>query len=187
MTTTSRKRHLPLPPDEVPNQRAIELLAPAMKRAVTELLALRTARFSDGRASNDEDSLSLLFETLRTNARQQFLYGFGREYDDDGAGRGVVTGAYDASWSMHGYGLAIDIIHPTLRWNASDIWWKKLAEDYETVGLRPGRSFKRVDSPHAQWLGAGITICPKTPTVKDRVDHRAGRISLVWKRYGADK
>ena len=184
MPIAPRRRRLPLPPPEVPNQRSIELLAPAMRRTVTELLALRTARFSDGRAANDEDSLSLLFETLRTNARQQFLYGFGRDYDDV---RGIVTGAYDASWSMHGYGLAIDIIHPKLLYKAPDSWWKQLADDYEAVGLRPGRSFKRVDSPHAQWLGIGATRCPATPTAQDRVDFRANRISLVWKRYGADK
>ncbi len=155
-----------------------------MKRAVLELIALRVARFSDGRAANDQDSLHTLFETVRTNARQQFIYGFGRSYDD---GRGIVTGAYDASWSWHGYGMAIDIIHPVKQWKAPDIWWKTLAADYVTVGLRPGRSFKRVDSPHGQWLGTGKTICPAVPTAQDRADHRAGRISLVWKRYGVDK
>jgi peptidoglycan LD-endopeptidase CwlK len=178
------RRRLPLPPPEVPRQTTIELLAPAVQATVLRLIELRVARFSDGRAANDEDSLHLLFETLRTNARQQFLYGFGREYDD---GRGIVTGAYDASWSWHGYGMAIDIIHPRLAYKAPDKWWRILGEDYAAVGLRPGRTFKRVDSPHAQWLGVAPRLCPATPTAQDRADHRANRVSLVWKRYGVDK
>jgi len=177
----TRRKKLPLPLENIPETSTIELLAPRMQTVTRQILELRRLRFHDGRASNDEDSLTRLFETFRTNKRQQHIYGFGRDYDD---GRGIVTKAYDASWSWHGYGLAIDIIHPTLRWNAPQDWWEQLAKDFEFAGLRAGRRFKRMpDSPHAQWLLKGL--CPVSPTAQDRADHRAGRIAEVWKRYKA--
>jgi peptidoglycan L-alanyl-D-glutamate endopeptidase CwlK len=154
-----------------------------MYTAVKQLLEIRRLRFHDGRASNDEDSLTRVFETIRTNKRQQHIYGFGRDYDEVHPPR-KRTNAYDASFSWHGYGLAVDVIHPTLRWNATQAWWEQLAKDYEAVGLRAGRRFKRLpDSPHAQWFCGGL--CPVSPTPQDRADHRAGRIQDVWNRYKA--
>lgn len=174
-------KKLPLPTINVKEINEIKLLAPKMQRAVDDLLALRAARFVDGRAENDEDSVTRLFETFRTNQRQKFIYGFGREYDD---GRGIVTKAYDAAWSWHGVGLAVDCIHPKLEWNAPEKWWIQLAADYTYVGLRPGRLFKSIpDSPHAQWYANGR--CPLGPTAQDRADQRAKRIEDVWQRYGA--
>ena len=39
---------------------------------------------------------AIVAETLRTDERQEFLYGFGRDYDD---GRGIVTHSRAAtSW-----------------------------------------------------------------------------------------
>ena len=176
-------KRLPLPPPHVPERAVLSELAPKMLVVVNQLVELRRLRFHDGRASNDEDSLTRVFELFRTNKRQQHIYGFGREYDEVHPPK-IRTRAYDASFSWHGYGLAIDIIHPTLRWNAPQDWWEQLALDYEFVGLRAGRRFKTVpDSPHAQWFLKGL--CPVSPTAQDRADHRAGRIQEVWKRYKA--
>lgn len=174
-------KKLPPPDVIVPEINELKLLAPRMQSVVNELLALRAERFHDGRAENDEDSLIRVFETFRTDRRQKHIYGFGREYDD---GRGIVTKSYDASWSWHGYGLAIDCIHPKLKWAAPKRWWTILAEDYAHVGLYPGAAFKTIpDSPHAQWYLKGKV--PLSPTAQDRADQRAKRIEDVWKRYGA--
>ena len=176
-------KRLPLPPPHVPERAELSELAPRMYTTVKQLLEIRRLRFYDGRASNDEDSLTKVFELFRTNKRQQHIYGFGREYDEVYPPR-IRTKAYDASFSWHGYGLAIDIVHPKLLWNADEAWWEQLAKDYEQVGLFSGRRFKSIkDSPHAQWYAAGL--CPMSPTAQDRADHRAGRIQEVWKRYKA--
>lgn len=174
---------LPPAPLEVPRQREIELLAPKMRTAVESLIALRLERFHDGRAANDDDSVMLIFETLRTNKRQKFLYGQGRDYFGK-----IVTKAYDAAWTWHSYGMAIDIIHPKKLWSAPSIWWETLALDAEYVGLYPGRRFKTIpDSPHVQWRGKGQFLTPLSPTAQDRADYRAKRTLLVWERYGVDK
>jgi hypothetical protein len=174
-------KKLPLPTENIKEQTDLALLAPKMRSAVMDLLKLRADRFADGRADNDQDSLILVAETFRTDRRQKFIYGFGRDYDD---GRGIVTKSYDASWSWHGYGLAIDCIHPKLQWDAPLAWWKQLADDYQHVGLYPGLAFKSLpDSPHGQWYANGK--CPLSPTAEDRFAQRAHRIEDVWKRYGA--
>lgn len=176
---TARKPLPPAPP-AVPRQRAVELLAPAMRRAVDELLKHRGRRLHNATTADDADALTEIFETLRSNERQRFLYGQGRDY----AGK-IVTKAYDAAWSWHGYGAAIDIIHPRLMWDAPEIWWETLAQDAELFKLFPGRRFKSIpDSPHIQWRSSGATLMPLSPTAQDRADHRAGRIDAVWKRYG---
>lgn len=176
----SAARKLPPAPPQIPRQTELELLAPGMRLAVLDLLAIRAERFHDGRRENDVDAVHLVFETLRSNKRQKFLYGQGRDY----AGK-IVTNAYDASWSWHGHGMAIDIVHPTLWWKAPEAWWEQLAVDAEYVGLYPGRRFKRIpDSPHLQWRGDGKFLTPLSPTPMDRADHRANRTIDVWKRYG---
>ncbi len=176
----SAVRKLPPAPPEVPRIKSLDDLAPRMRKVVVDLLALRADRMHDGRAENDVDAVTLVFETFRTNARQRCLYGQGREY----AGK-VVTKAYDASWSWHGYGMAIDIVHPTKWWAAPERWWEQLALDAEHVGLYPGRRFKSIpDSPHLQWRGAGKFLTPLSPDPLDRSNHRAGKTKLVWERYG---
>ena len=86
--------HLPLPPREVPMCRALDVLAPKFRAALEAVLA----QLPD----------AIVAETLRTPERQAYLYGFGRDYDDD---RGIVTQAPTHLTSWHGYGLAADIWH----------------------------------------------------------------------------
>lgn len=176
---TPAKKPLPPAPVGPPRIATLDSLAPRMRLAVIDLIALRKERFHDGRAENDVDSVYLLFETLRTNARQRHLYGQGREY----AGK-IVTKAYDAAWSWHGYGGAVDIVHPKLMWAAPERWWEQLALDAEHVGLYPGRRFKSIpDSPHIQWRGAGKFLAPLTPDAVDRDNFRRGNVKAVWERY----
>src|ERR1035437_5224520 len=70
---------------------------------------------------------AVIFETLRTNERQAWLAGFGVLYDD---GRGVVTHAQTAEYGWHFFGLAADVIHARMEWNAPDSWWTALADAF---------------------------------------------------------
>ena len=64
------------PPPEVHADNSLDSLAPKFREAVEKILE----QMGDAKVS----------ETTRTFARQSYLYGFGREYDD---GRGIVTNA----------------------------------------------------------------------------------------------
>ena len=90
---------LPLPPAEVPVQSDMTLLAPFFREAVERVVA-------DMKAWGYTPQV---FETMRTNERQAFLYGFGRTYND---GRGIVTYSQSADDTWHGYGLAVDSGRP---------------------------------------------------------------------------
>jgi len=67
----------------VPVDRRLEVLAPAFRRKIDAVL--------------EAVPYATVAETLRTDARQQFLYGFGRDYDD---GRGIVTHTLASSSCM---------------------------------------------------------------------------------------
>jgi hypothetical protein len=127
----------------------------------------------------------LVWETIRTNARQRFLYGFGRRYDD---GRGIVTYSQDADETWHGYGLAADVIHPTLYWNAPESWWRTVERLAEQYGLTSGRDWDKndatperfVDSPHVQW-----GKCRRSPSPRAARLKRSGGLPAVWAEVGA--
>src|SRR5688572_5940877 len=87
---------LPRPPREVPRIWSLDGLAPKMRRAVEAVLF--------------DMKKERVFETLRTDERQRFLYGFGREYDDIIAPRGPVTKAKTAMGGWHFFGLGVDIV-----------------------------------------------------------------------------
>ena len=74
------ERALPVPPDEVPRERRLSTLAPKFAASVETILVELEAAGHPGK----------VFETARTDARQAWLFGMGRDYDD---GRGVVTKA----------------------------------------------------------------------------------------------
>lgn len=174
-------RALPKPPRDVPGNRSMDGLAPAFRRAVERVLAeMRRAGFTP-----------MVVETLRTDARQQFLHGFGRKYDD---GRGVVTHSRTAADTYHGYGLAVDIVCERQRWNAPGEFWRALGaaardegllwgNDWDHDGIPverdPDESFS--DRPHIQW--------PKLrkPSAKAKAYFHAGRVADVWAMCGANR
>ena len=75
---------LPDPPPEVPADDDIAKLAPRFAEKVLDLIAEMRRRGHD----------PVVVEAFRSDERQSWLYGFGREYDD---GRGNVTGASTGS------------------------------------------------------------------------------------------
>ena len=120
---------------------------------------------------------AVIFETLRTNERQQWLAGFGVQYDD---GRGVVTHAQTVEYGWHGFGLAADVIHATKEWDAGPGWWNDLADAFERHGLTAGGRWKMADKPHCQW-----GKCRTTPSDMARSLYANGGNAAVWAAVGA--
>lgn len=154
-------------PREVPVQRSLERCAPKFRDAVMAMLK------DLGGGLNE-----MVFETLRTEERQAFLYGFGRTYDD---GRGRVTNAATALTSWHAFGLACDIVEKDATpWNAPVSFWNEIGDAAFNHGLMWGGRWSKPDLPHVQW-----GQCPSSPTDADRALLQAEGMTAVWRKYGA--
>jgi len=167
---------LPLPPAEVPRLTGLEHLAPRFRAAVETVLDEMTTAHWPAR----------VIETLRHDARQRFLYGFGRSYDD---GRGIVTHSQTADETWHGFGLAVDIVHGRQLWAAPTEFWQALGAaaarlkltwggDWNANGI-PDEHF--LDRPHLQW-GPPMRRSP-SPRAARIVAERG--LTALWKEVGA--
>lgn len=180
MTTTTplpSKPPLPTPPAEVPVDRRLDVIAPKMRAAVERLCAQVEA---------ETGVRPLIFECLRSDARQRFLWGFGREYND---GRGTVTHAMNADRTWHGFGLAVDVIHPSKRWNAPASYRAAVGRAARAAGLTwggdwngNGRSDDETlyDWPHVQW-----GRCRRSPSDRAVLLRAEGGLPAVWREVGA--
>jgi hypothetical protein len=159
--------------------------APARRRPVrqdatlTQLAPAMVAAIEAAEHACREAGLPVLrFETFRSAARQEWLYAQGREVIPPNA---IVTKARSAVRSWHGYGLAVDFIHPTKFWNAPRQWWREVAAIIVPCGLTWGGDWPTLpDVPHYQWGG-----CPIAPRAVDREAYARGDLAAVWARYGA--
>lgn len=125
---------------------------------------------------NELDNVRV-FETLRTEERQQYLYGFGRDYDD---GRGAVTAAKTAMGGWHFYGLAVDIVQDdNTPWTAPAAFWQELGISAEKHGCVWGGRWQRVDLPHVQMAGI-----PASPGKRIRDAYISGGLENVWRDLG---
>jgi len=167
---------LPKPPREVPVQSSMDGLAPFFREAVERVVADLKAW----------DYTPQVFETLRTTERQQFLYGFGRTYDD---GRGIVTHSQTADDTWHGYGLAVDIICARMKWNAPLNFWHVLGTSARRHGLVWGGDWntdwsisdeKFMDRPHIQWGAMRRSPSAKAAEIRDK-----GGLVAVWSTVAA--
>ena len=154
-------------PAEVPVQRSLAVCSPRFASAVNGMLVTLNGGLTE-----------MVFETLRTEARQTFLYGFGRDYDD---GRGKVTRAKSALYSWHGFGLAVDVVEKDATpWNAPESFWLSIGKAAEANGLAWGGRWEDRDLPHVQWAG-----CPVSPSDADRALFTEKGMEAVWAKYGA--
>lgn len=172
---------LPRPPREVPPERSLDGLAPKFRLALARTLhAMHLDGFDP-----------VVFETLRTDERQSFLFGFGRAYDD---GRGVVTHSRTADRTWHKYGLAADVISHRYRWDASAAFWQALGDHARAEGLRWGFDWdmdgvpttadpdeRFADRPHVQWGKPML----RSPSPRAAELFRAGGVEAVWQEVGA--
>lgn len=154
---------LPLPPREVPRVTSLDGLAPKFRADLEAMLA----QVPD----------AIVGETIRTPERQEYLWGFGRLYDDD---RGEVTGAKSALYSWHGYGLAADIWRKGVLWRATPLWFRTMGEVAKAHGLQWGGDWQRDDEPHVQFG----TLKDK-PSYVSRGLYASGGVEAVWRAVGA--
>jgi hypothetical protein len=167
---------LPPPPREVPVNGDMSGIAPKFRDAVERVLARMIDLGHD----------PMVYETLRTNERQSYLFGFGREYDD---GRGVVTHSRGADQTWHHFGLAVDVISRSKHWDAPAQFWRDLETCVEAEGLVSGRDWDGsdatkesfVDSPHFQF-GPGMR---RSPSVRAIQLLASGGYAAVWNEVGA--
>lgn len=143
-------------PPEPPVIRSLDGLAPKFREALLSVFP-----------GFDEKYVS---ESLRTDARQEWLYGFGREYDDD---RGIVTNAPTGDAGWHKFGLALDFKASGLvRSNAIAL---------RGAGLSLGLDWPRfVDPPHIQ---AGPPM-RQSPSAQAAAIFSDGGFEALWKEVG---
>jgi hypothetical protein len=154
-------------PAEPLRQTALDLCAPKFAQAVFKVLAeMQEAGFDPQ-----------VYETLRTKERQDWLAGFGREYDD---GRGIITHATSVYTTWHGFGCAADIISYAKQWDASANFWDALSRSAIAHGLASGASWQMKDLPHIQ-IGPPART---TPSVRARQLLDSGGLIAVWQEVG---
>ena len=172
-----------MPPTEVPVNRNLADLAPAVQKAAERVLAGMRAR----------GFKAVQFDTLRTAERQNFLFGKGRTPEQcieagisaywswqtcpDGE---VTKATYGDSW--HNFGVAVDIVeNDATPWTASQAFWHALSELAIENGFVWGGSWRRFpDLPHLQW-----GRCPISPTTDDKLLLETKGPSAVWAKYFA--
>jgi hypothetical protein len=160
---------LPSPPPEPPPMKSIECLAPKFRAKVAAMLAQLSAIGFD----------PIISESCRSDERQEWLYGFGRDWDD---GRGVVTQAHTGARSWHRYGLAVDVISLKRGWDAPDAFWETLGECARAQGLVWGGSWPKFqDRPHVQF-GAPMR---QAPSARAAELFEQGGMTAVWREVGA--
>ncbi len=160
---------LPPPPPEPPADHSFKKLAPGFARRLNAMIAdLQTRGFDP-----------VISEAFRSDERQAWLYGFGRDYDD---GRGVVTNAPTGAHSWHRYGTAVDIISAKDGWDAPKRFWDALGSAALRQGLSWGGLWKFRDLPHVQ-MGPPMAQGPSSKAAELLA---SGGMEAVWREVGAD-
>lgn len=171
----------PLPPPTIPEPpriTALDGLAPRFRAKVERVLqGLRDAGFDP-----------IVFESLRTDERQWYLYGFGRDYNDGRVEDGqFVTNSQDGDETWHHFGLAVDIVSRSKLWRAPNEFWKKLHQLARANGLVSGADWDNDgymddwDKPHIQW-GPPMRRSPSPRAA--RLEAQGGN-AAVWREVGA--
>jgi hypothetical protein len=166
---------------EVTASRAVD----AMPREIREMIAE-----AERRCVAAEHPV-LRFETVRSLARSQFLFGKARtvaqceaagvptQYAWPTCPDGIVTKAPNNRSSWHGALCAIDWIHPTLRWGAPAKWWKDTADLIRPCGFTWGGAWLTMpDVPHYQHAAL-----PSGPRLADKQDIANNNLPALWRRY----
>lgn len=114
---------------------------------------------------------------LRTWDQQDLLYAQGR------SDRGPVVTNARGGYSLHNFGLAVDIVPDqegipafTPDWNAMDPRWRQVLELAKTCGLAEGAQWRTFpDRPHLY-----PEEVPANPTDEMRAAFHAGGLEQVW-------
>jgi len=118
---------------EPKRQNDLALLWPPFRERVERIFAAMRARGFD----------PIAFETLRTQARQSYLYGIGRTHHKN---RKPVTWAKTVT--KHRVGKAVDVISKKRGWN-----WSAFFRALKEEARREGCSVLAVEQCHVEWRG----------------------------------
>ncbi len=155
---------LPDPPAEPAANRSVDCLAPKFREAIA---LVRADLVHVGYVAELE-------ETCRSDERQAWLWGFGRDWDD---GRGIVTNAATGEHSWHRYGLAVDFSA-----NSGTSFWRMLGQFCIAHELQWGGAWPRfTDRPHVQW-GPPMR---QSPSSRAAELFASGGLEAVWREVGA--
>ena len=143
--------------------RTLDRLAPLFRAAIEATLA--------------EHPDAIVCETYRSNELQAPYFERGRTVKPPAH---TVTNARTNLYSWHGYGLAVDIIHRELEWNAPTSWFAQVAETAKRNGCKWGGNWKSPDFPHLQW-----GRCKASPSDLARRLIAEGGMEAVWHAVGA--
>lgn len=139
----------------------------------------------------------LVYETTRIERRQWWIYGTGRsaeqcvdhgvpaEFAWQGAD-GTTTNAASYLASVHGHGLAVDIISRRKLWDASAAFWTALGKAVQAQHLTWGGTWKTPhDVPHFQWQLSRGGVVFAGPSAEDRERTRVHGMHATWEYYKA--
>lgn len=152
---------------------------PTVDRDLTKLAPKFEAAVQVALASCAQAGLeAVVYEASRSADLQELYYARGRT---DVPPTETVTNARSNLYSWHGYGLAVDVIHETLQWDAGDAWFATVATHFRAAGCRWGGEWKFKDLPHFQW-----GLCRPSPSDRARTLLAEGGLQAVWKAVDAD-
>jgi peptidoglycan L-alanyl-D-glutamate endopeptidase CwlK len=117
----------------------------------------------------------VVYEARRSDELQRYYYEQGRTRPGN-----IVTNASSAIFGWHYYGLAVDVIHPRLKWSTTVPWQIAVAEVFEGVGLDWGGRWRKPDIPHFQF-----GRLRSSPSDRARQLLREGGLNAVWREVGA--
>jgi peptidoglycan LD-endopeptidase CwlK len=127
----------------------------------------------------------LVVSGLRTAAEQNALYAQGR----NGAPGHIVTNA-KAGYSMHNYGLAVDVVpylsgkSGQLNWDSNTPQFRAMVVALEAQGLVWGGEWKTFPDPdHFQMLG--IPASPNGAMLADYGDGGQASLRSIWSKAAA--
>jgi hypothetical protein len=151
-----------------PPTHRLDLLAPRFREAVEAAIE----------ACNRTHGLdAMVYETYRSDELARLYHARGRSVRPPDT---PVTNAPTNLHTWHGYGLAVDVVHTTRRWNAPPEWFAQVADVFRAHGCRWGGEWSTPDLPHFQW-GA----CKPSPSDAARELMRTMGVSAVWAAVGA--
>ncbi len=146
---------------------SLDHLAPKFRTAVQAALYECTAAGLD----------AIVYETVRSRQLAVLYYARGRTIIPP---HSTVTNAPDETWSWHGYGLAVDVIHRVKEWDMPESWFAEVATIFKKHGCKWGGDWRQKDLPHNQW-GA----CKPSPSNQARSLLKSGGMPAVWAAVGA--
>ena len=154
----------------------------AVLAKVNPALANKVRAAADGLAT--AGTYLLVVSGLRTAAEQDALYAQGRSKPGH-----IVTNAR-AGFSMHNYGLAVDVVpyltgsSGQLNWGPNTAQFRAMVAALEAQDLVWGGSWKSIpDEDHFQMPGVPVT--PNAAMRADYKDGDAASLAVIWSKAAA--